>query len=249
MKRIVKSFAKLVLRKIGIPDTLYLQIRNKDSFRAQSRLLRGKKNPVIFDIGGLDGRTSATYRRQFPDSTIHIFEPFPTSCQLIRKKFNSDPLVVINQVALSDKIGKEKFHVNASPATNSLLSSNKVNTQIDRVTRTQEIIDVDVDTVDHYCAVNNIDFIDILKMDVQGGELRILQGAGEMIASGRVGMLFSELGFIKIYSNQPLEHDITAYLEKYGYALFSMFSFSYLGDGQMSYCDGIYVPVKGFERP
>ena len=53
---------------------------------------------------------------------------------------------------------------------------------------------VRLDTVDNYCRENKIDKIDLLKLDVEGHELKILQGASEMLAADRISNLQIEFG-------------------------------------------------------
>jgi hypothetical protein len=52
-----------------------------------------------------------------------------------------------------------------------------------------------VDTIDDFCEANSIEAIDILKIDVQGWEIAVLDGARRMISHGKVRFVFAEAGF------------------------------------------------------
>ena len=41
--------------------------------------------------------------------------------------------------------------------------------------------DVNTDTIDNYCKDNDIDCIDILKIDTEGSEIEVLEGAKNML--------------------------------------------------------------------
>ncbi|KKN83508.1 hypothetical protein LCGC14_0297460 [marine sediment metagenome] len=58
--------------------------------------------------------------------------------------------------------------------------------------------------------------IDLLKLDVQGGELDVLKGATKTLA--RTGLVVSEAELVPLYKNQPLFGDLCAYLADYGFS-------------------------------
>lgn len=66
--------------------------------------------------------------------------------------------------------------------------------------------------------VNNADF---LKVDTQGGELFILQGAQDLLINNLFGIEV-EVEFVPIYINQPLFCDVDKLLQGAGYQLFDL---------------------------
>lgn len=60
--------------------------------------------------------------------------------------------------------------------------------------------------------------IDILKMDIQGGELLALKGAQSLLEASRIRLLALEVEFKPLYKDQPLFWDICAYLYRFGYS-------------------------------
>ena len=59
---------------------------------------------------------------------------------------------------------------------------------------------VEIDTVDNYCQSNEIGKIDILKIDTQGYEDKVLLGASNMINNKRIKFIEFEIIFSDIYS-------------------------------------------------
>ena len=58
---------------------------------------------------------------------------------------------------------------------------------------------------------------DFLKLDTQGTELYILQGAGNWI--GQIPLIETEIEFLPLYQNQPLFHDVGQFMHTHGYVL------------------------------
>jgi FkbM family methyltransferase len=72
--------------------------------------------------------------------------------------------------------------------------------------------------------VANVDF---LKINVQGGELEILQGAGPLL-DGVLGV-FLEVAFVESYRDRPMFSDIDAFLRKQGFTFFDLLAHHYVG--------------------
>jgi FkbM family methyltransferase len=75
-----------------------------------------------------------------------------------------------------------------------------------------DTIDMDTSKLDD---LTEIPSIDLLKIDVQGGEVDVFEG-GSTALIGAVAII-SEVSFIRLYENQPLFHDQAALLEKMGF--------------------------------
>lgn len=60
----------------------------------------------------------------------------------------------------------------------------------------------------------------LLKIDVQGNELDVLQGAERTLAVTEV--VFVEVSLVVLYENQPLFRDVWSYLEERGFLLWSI---------------------------
>jgi hypothetical protein len=80
----------------------------------------------------------------------------------------------------------------------------------------------------------------LLKLDVQGYELRVLTGAAGML--GDVGIVETELSVVSLYAGQPLLADILRALEDEGFALHALEPI--LRDwrtGELLQFDGLFV--------
>jgi FkbM family methyltransferase len=71
-----------------------------------------------------------------------------------------------------------------------------------------------ITTIDQFCIENNIDFIDFLKIDVEGHELEVLHGASQMINNKKIGVLQFEFNVCNIFSRVFLK-DFYDFLKGY----------------------------------
>ena len=217
--------------------------KNTKTFNPFQQLLELHKQPncVIFDVGAYDGRISKTFFEKFPKAHIHAFEPFPQSFEKLRNLQKSYQNLVIHNCAISDSIGNKDLHVNSFAPTNSLYESNTINAYHDNLMKTNNIISVKTDTIDNYCKSNSIETIDILKMDIQGGELDALKGALQLLLKGGITYIYVEVEFIEMYKKQPLFLDIANYLKEFGFTLYNLYHPNIDSTGQLMWADALFV--------
>ncbi len=229
---------RTILRKRGY--TLHGAIRGctyaKDSFDDQKTLLGTQTARTIFDVGANDGGSAKKYRRLFPEATIYSFEPFADSYDALVKSSERDRLVKPVQCAVSNVSGTAVFQVHADSETNSLLKA--VNTEMARKVGSVEVPTI---TVDEFCAGHGVEQLDILKLDVQGGELLALTGANKMLSGQTISLIFSEVSFAALYEDQAHFAAISTYLAACGYTLFDLYDFRYTATGQLAWGDAIFM--------
>jgi len=241
------AIKKKVYEKYGYNLGVLKQKLEQD-FLDQQKLLAGFEVKTIIDAGANVGQTTLKYKKLFPQAKIYAFEPFPESFRKLKENYEFDPLVKSEDAALSDKEGFEFLQVNNSVCTNSLLKTEAPASisfhDVDNQIETKSEIKIRTATLDNYCAANKIGNIDILKMDVQGGELKILIGAENLLKNENISVIFSEVEFTRIYKDQPLFFDICAHLNKFGYSLYNVYNLHSAKNGQLVCGDAIFVNQK-----
>nr|WP_272506793.1 FkbM family methyltransferase [Salinibacter ruber] len=221
----------------------------EDPFGAQRKLLTlvGRSNPLIFDVGAHRGQTVSAYLDVFPDAHIHAFEPFPDAYRELRDRYANSDQVECIQAAVADSPREETFHLNHADATNSLLPRPDGKKEYyPSHAGSKGTMTVQTTTLDRYVEEHDIQTVDILKMDIQGGEQMALQGAQDLLCSNNVSVLYSEVAFAPKYEGQPLMHDVWRFVEAYGYSFFNLYDMSVARDGQLHESDAIFVssPVR-----
>jgi FkbM family methyltransferase len=233
LRRLIKTY----LRRNGYD--LHRITRNcgeKDAFAEQKVLLAGEKSRVILDVGANIGQTALKYRTLFPESLIYSFEPFPESFARLASQFAGDGRVRPVQQAVGDSEGRETFYLNESHYTNSLLPCIKQE-NLEPV----GVMEVSTTTIDEFCEREGIGEVQVLKMDIQGGELMALKGAAQRLKKKSIALIYTEVMFSPQYEGQAFFHDICMFLYDHGYSLFDQYNFSHTAEGQIAWGDAIFV--------
>lgn len=214
----------------------------KNPFNFQKEYFDEKKitPQVIFDLGANTGITVNNYLKIFPHAQIHAFEPTIELKDQLTNTFKNNHNVFIRFEAVSDKIGTALFYKNKVNDTNSLLSSSTIGAKSDEACKNISTYQVKTITIDAYCQKNNINQIDILKMDIQGAELFALYGAKEMIKNNKIKLIFAELYFKPQYQNQPLFNEVYNFLISNQYSLQDIYN-PYFVNNHIAWCDAIFT--------
>ena len=183
--------------------------------------LKLNQSPIIFDIGANRGQSIERFLKIFPNCTIHAFEPIKKEFLNLKEKFSTNKNIHINNVALGDKIEDKKLNVMTRSATSSFydlnentewlkIRSKQYNTNTKDFKKNSE--DVKVITLDHYCEDKRIEFIDLIKIDVQGHEDKVLAGSKKIFSKDIVNAVETEIMFDDVYEKHLSFSDIERHL-------------------------------------
>jgi|SRR5579871_4597367 len=224
---------------VGFIQSLKKQSFKEDAFERQAHFLEQGKTQTIFDVGANRGDIVEKYLSYFPEAIIHAFEPFPGSFEILTGRYRDNARVKCFDLALADSAEPKTFYVNQNVDTNSLLKPTKSGLSSDAQVKNKDTITVNANKLDAFCREHGVSSIDILKMDIQGGELSALKGASSLLLEGRVKLLFLEVYFIPQYENHPLYHEVAAFLYQHGYVLQDFYNPIY-GNGNFAWADAIF---------
>lgn len=172
---------------------------------------------TILEIGAIpvDGQTEPFHQLldHFPGSRIIAFEVDKDICEQLNKKSKSG--LTYYPVALGRTEEKRTFYETNNPMCCSLY---KPNEQLISMYNNMELAmlkstsTIDTFSLDYFAAQNNIESVDFIKIDIQGAELDVFEGAVTMLKD--VVSIVSEVEFIPHYLDQPLFGDVCAFLAK-----------------------------------
>ena len=188
------------------------------------RKLLEQPQPVIFDIGAYVGDTIKQFKSSFPESYIHAFEPFDESFSILKNRFQKTENLLLNNIALGNSpLSDAKMYITRNKGSSSLLQPIKDANQFweGNPLLTQKEVKVDITTIDSYCLKQNINSIDILKMDVQGNEINVLKGAKQMLKEKRIKLIFTEISIAHNYKEQSEIEEIIKLLRVNKYKIFN----------------------------
>ncbi|GAB3956148.1 hypothetical protein GCM10028805_45090 [Spirosoma harenae] len=166
------------------------------------KFLLQQKNPVCFDIGANQGQTIQLFQQCLKRPVIYSFEPASqTFATLASQPFVSS--VYLHQLAMGEQIGVAEFRNYRQSELSSFLAVNPDKSE--NLFAEEELISIEsvpVETLDNFCASQEIDQIDLLKIDTQGFELPVLRGATELFQRKQIGAVLLELNFASLYEGQ-----------------------------------------------
>lgn len=205
--------------------------------------------PVIFDVGANVGATARRYRALFPRAAIHCFEPYPPSFARLSAALSGDALVSLHPTALSSAPGRALLNVNRNAETNSLLPSDRRAERYwgEGLLETESEIEVPLQTLDGFCAERSIAGIDVLKIDVQGAEYSVLEGADALLAAARIGVIYMEVIIAPTYVGQRRLVDYLALASEKNYELFDFYNPT-RRNGRLIQSDVIFVSAELLAR-
>lgn len=160
---------------------------------------RGKK--CLFDVGAFHGLFAMVFAKLNPKGVAYSFEPAPEQFSILVENGENMYNIFNNLTALSDKKGtirmkKEWEHLAESRDEN------------------EETIDIDCCDGDTYCQGREV-YPDIIKIDVEGGELKVLKGFKRTIKEYKP-IIFLELHMAKVVSELP---EIISLIDEFGYSV------------------------------
>jgi FkbM family methyltransferase len=242
----MKRLARTVINKLGYD----IQKKPKRSWfpqhplQAQRTLLDhiGITHPTIFDVGAHHGEMALKYKKDFPQATIYCFEPFPEAFRVLQERLANLSAINLFPLAISDTTTPRSFFVNHYDATNSLLpTSSGTTAYYSKSGGLKEEISVPSTTLDEFINQQQLATVDILKLDIQGGELMALRGATQTLQRQAISLIFSEVLFTPHYEGGALFYQLCDFLSQHDYTLFDIYGTKRAPNGQLTYGDAIFV--------
>jgi FkbM family methyltransferase len=198
-------------------------------------LVGNQKEINIFDVGSHVGETLVKYKQIFPNSTVYCFEPFSISYNKLIKFNKEYKNLEIHNLAISDIEAEKELFINPDNSANSLLPLDESMIEYSKQDNDTSKVVVKTITINKFCSNNNIN-----KIDVEGEELRALNGASDLLKNKSIKVIFTEINFLKFREGYTLFHELCSYLETFGYNLFNIYEIQTSSDGQIRWGNAIF---------
>lgn len=184
---------------------------------AQETWLERARIATILDVGAHQGEFASAILRVLPEARVVSFEPQPDCHEKLAKRFSGNSRVRTFNVALSDRTGTAQFFRSSFSKSSSLLPMADLHRQAFPWSAESKPIDVTLDTLDRLATQIELAAPVLMKIDVQGAELRVLAGAPETLK--KVAHVLVETSFVTLYDGQPLFDDVYRFLTDQGFHL------------------------------
>jgi FkbM family methyltransferase len=209
---IAKKIIRLLMESQGLGSGA--RVQTSGELNAIRHSFRRKKGNAltIFDVGANRGEYSIALSGLFPTARIYAFEPSPNTFKLL-----------VNEVSGVSQIDAVNIGFGNENETTSLYKENSIAriaslTELE-VTNSEFTERVRIRRLDDYLKDAEIQRIDLLKIDVEGHEWDVLQGAISTLKSGKVFSIQFEFGEFNI-DTRILFRTIFRFLKEAGYTVF-----------------------------
>ena len=170
---------------------------------------------TVIDVGANIGQFAIDVHRLFPDAAIYSFEPLPEPYNELLVNTKSFPKFNPYNFALGDYEGTTEMYSNEFSQSSSMLEMADSHKQAFPHTKNTTSITVNIQTLDLIASKLELDTDILLKIDVQGSEKQVLDGAKETLK--KVKIIIIETSYISLYKDQPLFGDVHNYLADLGF--------------------------------
>jgi FkbM family methyltransferase len=195
---------------------------------------------TVVDIGANRGQFALLSRRLFAQAAVHAFEPLDGPARTFERLFHGDGAIRLHRVAIGKVAGTAEINVMSRDDSSSLLQPSALQsdlfgtapagTETISVRRLAEVLDGDA-----------IVRPALLKIDVQGFELDVLQGSSDRL--DLFDLILVECSFVELYRAQALATEVVSWLLARGFELRGVFN---------QHIDPTFGPVQAdflFARP
>lgn len=162
-----------------------------------------------------------------PNLTIYGFDADQDACDLANDDLEHRQITWYEEhipLALSNEAGAASIYVTHHPMCSSLYPPNEV--LLKRFHHLIELAgfsyktEIETTTLDLFCQQREIPTIDFLQIDVQGADLKVLQGASQTLKN--IFVVQIEVEFSPLHVEQLLFADVDQFLRARGFTLFDL---------------------------
>lgn len=226
-----------------------MRLTEYDAFEMMSWVLDPEGEWTIVDAGAHEGVVSEKILETFPRSVVYGFEPVPETFKALRARADRLPRLRTVNAALGSSNARAKINVNKNSWTASFLdpSERGVAYHGDWLER-QRTEEVEIVRLDDWASDNGVRAVHAMKIDVQGFEGALIEGASRLLSESVV-TVYSEAQLIPEYRGATTFGEIDTALRALGFGLHQIVDIQTKGDLQeTSCCDALWIKQDALDR-
>jgi FkbM family methyltransferase len=143
----------------------------------------------VWDVGAHRGETTRYFANEFPQATIRSFEPISENYDLLLQNCKKLENHNAHNFALGNENTKTKIYLQGASVIHSLRED--LNKPSGEHSKSE---DIEVKTIDYLLQKFSCKNIDLLKIDVEGYEIKVLEGACKSLAEKKISFIYLETG-------------------------------------------------------
>lgn len=214
--------------------------------RANFLKSKGFTPQCIFDIGAYKGEWTKSMKMIFPEANYVMFEANDKFKGELENEINDKTKVHIE--CLSNVEKEVIFYMNndskieRGDTSGSYYKENTIfYDNIDVIEKK-----IKTTTIDEIVKKNGYKNIDFIKLDTQGSELDILDGAKETLKNNDVKYILIETNIYEYNKSNPTITNIMTFMSDIGYSMYDIWELGYLNNNILMYFDTLFI--KNFDR-
>lgn len=191
----------------------------------------------VFDVGGNVGAFAWSCRQLWPDARIVSFEPVPVLAE--QNQRNANGRWHTEEVAISDEEGAGVVHYCANQHSASTMQGASRLRAALGIRDTLEPVDVTCRPLDHYLAAYPDATRMLVKVDTEGHELAVLEGATETLYDA-VAVVVECQNHPDVFDGAPTPGEIDDALSVHGLRFAGVLD-TFTNDGAVWQFDGLWL--------
>lgn len=226
------------MRRLGLDVARYSP--GRDPRERRTRLLDDRGVSLVLDVGANVGQYAHELRAGGYTGRIVSFEPLKEAYAQLRKEAARDAAWEVENTALGEAEGEVVLNVASNSQSSSVLQLGEEHLaaapDVRYVGEERATMTTLAAAVDRHARPGDRIFV---KVDVQGYERAVVEGAGDAV--DRVVGFQLELSLVRVYRGQPVLDEMTRWMRDKGFTLMSLEPvFWNDATGQLLQVDGLF---------
>jgi FkbM family methyltransferase len=235
----LETFIRRTANRCGIDITRYRPAASESGRLAT--MLRHQGVNLVIDVGANIGQFASSLRRAGYSERMLSFEPLAEAYgQLVSASRNDAKWDIAPRMAVGEAEGEVEIHVSGNSVSSSILGmleSHSRSAPESRFVSKERVRIATLDSVLHDELGSTV--IPFLKIDTQGYEEAVLNGAPEVLSKVRGVQL--ELSFVPLYEGQQIFEPLTRRLLSLGFSIWAIWpGFCDPESGRMLQIDAVF---------
>jgi FkbM family methyltransferase len=176
---------------------------------------------AVFDVGANVGQSIPRLRTCFPNSPIYCFEPVNENFKKLKIATRNQTGLVLEKLGLSNTAGTVNINLNSDPTECSMEYSYSDG----------QSESIKVTTIDQYCHDHSIRHIGFLKIDVEGHEIKTLEGACNLFTTGSIDFVLLETEILPSERHFISAQEFANFLKAHNFSMVAIYDQTHQWNG------------------